>query len=368
MDFDQPLKPVPPEQQNFSLWDTCTIWTGISICLPSFMVGGLLVPDLSFMWASIVLVLGNGLIALFTYIMGLPGIKHGYSSALLIRRLYGKHWGALIPSLVVVIAMTGWSAVMLGIAGDGIHSILISVGAAINPTWVVVLTGLLVTLCSLFGKDVIRLTEILQTPILAGLCCWIIFILADTHQLGQLIYYQPPSNHMSVIQGLLLVIGGSVAGIFVSSDWSRFSKSRVAYFGGAFMGIIPASVLLGIIGIISQLAAGSWNPVEIVKSLGMGIPALLLIVFSTWTTNQATIYSGGLAMANLLPWSRKISTFALGIAATIIAAGGAARHLTEWLTFLNYLFIPMIVITIILWLIGQNGRGRDSSHLRNHTG
>ena len=55
--------------------------------------------------------------------------------------------------------------------------------------------------------------------------------------------------------------------------------------------------------IVLQIAwiSGEWNPVLGVQELRLGIPALLLIIFATWTTNDKNLYSGGLALTNVFP-------------------------------------------------------------------
>ena len=187
-----------------------------------------------------------------------------------------------------------------------------------------------------------RLVSNLSVPALLLLCTWIGYVLAARYYWPAALAFRPTGS-FSLSQAFDMVVGGTIAGAFVSSDLARFARTRAALGWGVALGTVPVTVVLALLGMAAQLATGYGNPVRVVNSLGMGIPALLLLVFSTWTTNQVSLYSGGLALANLFPrLDRRAGTLLLGLLATALALAGVAEHFEGWLLLLNYLFTPLV--------------------------
>jgi cytosine permease len=97
------------------------------------------------------------------------------------------------------------------------------------------------------------------------------------------------------------------------------------------------------LGALSALATGQWNPVLGVQTLGLGVGALILIIFATWTTNDKNLYSGGLALTNIFPsWPRWQHTLVLGTLGTAVACLRLTQYFTEWLIALGIVFAPLL--------------------------
>ena len=237
--------------------------------------------------------------------------------------------------------MAGWSAILLDITGQALHEILLS--ANINGKHLVIaFTGLSAIAAALAGAGGMRLVSDLSAPVLLLLCAWIGHVLAAGCNWPALLAY-PPDGSFSPSRAFDMVVGGTIAGAFVSSDLSRFARSRTTWGLGVTIGTLPVTVILALLGMAAQIATGSWNPVKVVNSLGMGIPSLFFLIFSAWTTSQVSLYSGGLALANLLPrLDRRAGTLLLGLLSTALALAGVAEHFEGWLLLLNYLFIPLV--------------------------
>ncbi|MGE5416392.1 MAG: purine-cytosine permease family protein [Acidobacteriota bacterium] len=347
MEDNHSLTPIGYEEKTLSTLDVAALWAGINICLPSFMLGAILVPALSWWQALAVTIIGNSIIFLLTYWMALPGTDRGWSSVLMSRRVFGYPYGSLLPSLGIIASMIGWSAVMLSVTGLAVNDIVAKAFHYNNPTLFIIITGLVITLTSLAGKKGINMASLIQVPALVILLGWILYILAVKFNLPGLVQFEP-SGTVSLAKGFDWVIGGSIAGVFVASDLGRFARGRSEWGWGALWGIIPVNIGLAILGILSQLATGDWNPVKIIGTLDMGIPALLLLVFSAWTTNQVCLYSGGLAVFNILPRAhRLISTLVLGVLAILLALSNYLEKLSTWLVQLSLMFGPMLGVALV---------------------
>lgn len=338
---------IEKNQQDFNATDILSIWSGITICLPAFMLGGILVPSLSFSTAILVTLAGNLILVFLIFLMALPGLKYGYSSAYLNRYIFGYPAGHIIPSIIVILSMVGWAAILLDLAGHATYEILKIYVSDFPVEMLVVIIGSLITFTSFAGHNKIRTISKFNLPSLIIITIWLLFILIKDYNVNNLLSYKPTYD-LNIITGLDIVIGGTIAGAFVSSDLCRFAKNKKVLGSGLFWGIIPAAFFLAIIGMFSQLMTGSWNPVQIIGKLGMGVPALILVIISTWTTIQVSIYSGSLALNNILPViTRKKAAVILGIILISFAIMNIMQFFEQWLLLLDNVFAPMIAITLV---------------------
>jgi NCS1 nucleoside transporter family len=338
---------IDNSQQTFKILDIASIWAGITICLPSFMLGGILVPSFSFKQAILITIVGNLILALLIYLMALPGTYTGSSAALLNRQIFGYPQGNFIPSLAVVISLIGWSAILLNLAGQAAYEIIDYYQISFPPIFIIVIIGFLVLASSFAGPEKIKSISKLSLPALIVIACWLFYQIFSQYNLGELLIYQP-TNDFKFMEALNLIVGGTIVGAFVSSDLCRYARSKKEMGLGILLGTLPAATILAIIGILSRLATGYWNPVYIIKSLGMGIPALLLIIISTWTTIQASIYSASLSLSGLLPAiTRKTGTLLIGFILILLAVINIMNFFELWLLLLNNLFAPMIAVSLL---------------------
>lgn len=332
-------------QQTFNFLDISLIWAGINICLPSFMLGGILVPNLSPFTAIIVTILGNSILAILIYLMALPGIQKGYSAALMSNYIFGT-LGSKFTSLLVIISMLGWSAILLELTGQAILEITSHYNLPISYNINIVFIGILIILSSQAGAEKMTGINKINVPILLILIIWIGFIIFRDYNIYEVLKYNAVGD-INYYTALDLVIGGTIAGVFVSSDINRYAKNRKSLSLGVFIGIVPITLGLAAIGILASLATESWNPVSIIMKLGMGIPALILVVLSSWTTIQVSLYSGSLATISIFPkLSRKKITVILGSIIIIFSIYRILANFEIWLLLLDNLFSPIIAIAL----------------------
>jgi purine-cytosine permease-like protein len=116
-------------------------------------------------------------------------------------------------------------------------------------------------------------------------------------------------------------------------------------------------VFLVCLGALTALATGDWNPVNGVQALGLGAPALFVIVFSTWTTNDLNLYSGGLALTNVVPaLSRWQNTLVLGVAGTGLAMMRITENFPTFLELLTNVFAPLIGVALVDYFVVRKTR------------
>ena len=90
-------------------------------------------------------------------------------------------------------------------------------------------------------------------------------------------------------------------------------------------------------------------------SLGLGVPALIVMVFATWTTNINNLYSASLSIARILPKARDwMITLISGVIGTLLALAGIMDHFVDFLVLLGIVIPPIAGIYLTdYFLVGQ---------------
>lgn len=77
----------------------------------------------------------------------------------------------------------------------------------------------------------------------------------------------------------------------IAPDIARYAKSKEDDFIAVGIGFIIGNTLLRSIGAILAISAGSWDLVNILQDLGLGVLGLGFLVFVQWTTEDNGLYS-----------------------------------------------------------------------------
>jgi cytosine permease len=335
------IESIPKEERRVGGWDLFVIWAGLNICLPSFLIGAIMVPSLGFLEASISNVIGNLIVGIWIVLMGYMGVRYGIPSMVVCRSVFGHPAGDWIPSLLVLISGIGWFAVQAELCGIAIDQVFVSFGFS-NQTLFIIVAGLLTSTTAVVGYGAIKRLSRVSIPLLILLCIWMTWIILSRYGFYNLINYSP-TREASFGTTVDWVVGGLAEGCLLASDYSRYAKSYKASWIGCMNGVVPVCVFLAIVGIFSVLATGEWNPINSVVSLGLGIPALLILVLATWTTNDNNLYSSGLACLNLAPRMGRIRfTLACGMVGTVLAAFRITTYFESFLSLLAIAFSPLL--------------------------
>lgn len=253
---------------------------------------------------------------------------------------------------------------MTAMTGEALDMIIKEFTGFSSPILMIILVGILNSSTAVMGYQRIRWLDWLCTPLLSLLCIWLTFKVLALITLPTAFQYHPTGS-IGYAQGMDLVIGGFISGAFVASDFSRYARSNRDSWFGTFPGAFLVSFLLGLLGMMSVVATGDWNPVMVIQDLGMGIPALFFILLANWTTNHSVLYSSGLALTNVLPrLGRWKNTFICGVAGIVLAAAGLTDMLQSWLMLLSCVFSPLIGVVLTDFLVIKRTAGHTSVNVQ----
>lgn len=337
---------VPKAERTKTWFDLFVIYTGLNITLSVLLVGGLLVPALSWGELLFVAAVGNAIVGALIVLMGHMGVDHGFPAAVLSRSPLGHPLGTNLASIALVVSLIGWFAVNAEMGAIAMDAVTRSVFGFSSPKVMILFLGLTNAVVSIIGIESIKWLSRLSVPLMLAVMIWLTVALLTEYRFVHLIDYEPTGD-ISVSTGINWMVSAVIVGIFIAADYARHARSRGDNWVGVMFGIVPAAVFLTGLGALSALATGDWNPVNGIEALGLGAPALFIIVFSTWTNNDISLYSGGLALTNIVPkLDRWQNTLILSLAGTGIAMLRITEHFTTFLELLGVIFGPLVGIML----------------------
>jgi len=145
-----------------------------------------------------------------------------------------------------------------------------------------------------------------------------------------------------------MVVGGLVVGAVLAPDVCRFAISarRAALGAGLAYGLGFPLVL--ILSGMPSLVSGEKDMIKIMLALGLGLPAMLTVVLTAWSTNTFNLYAATLIGNTLAPrlGSWRLALIA-GMFGTLMGLGGISELLLPYLLWLSIMIPPIAGIYLV---------------------
>jgi putative hydroxymethylpyrimidine transporter CytX len=352
------IRPVPPSKRNLGGMDFFLLWAGVAISLAEIWAGGFLAP-MGF-WAGLWAILlghliGNTLMALG----GVIGSDHGIMSMVSIRPAFGIR-GSNLAAILNIIQLIGWAAIMLIIGGRAGAALGKPLGGifAVHTFWVI-LIGIGTLLWALWTGS--RVWKILQTVSVAALL--LVIILMTWVAFGGTEATPPatPVQPMAFMTGLDLVIAMPISWMPLVADYSRSARSTRSAFWNTWWGYFLVSSWMYVLGLQVAILTGTLDPGQLILDtmgrLGLALPALIMVVFSTITSDFPDVYS---ATCSLLNISQRISArtvmWIAGAASILVAIVFPMDQYENFLLFIGAMFIPLFGVVLTDYFILRKGK------------
>jgi putative hydroxymethylpyrimidine transporter CytX len=328
--------------------DFFLLWAGVAISLAEIWAGGLLAPMGLWMGLGAILIghlVGNTLMAL----AGVLGSDHGITSMVSLRPSFGI-LGSNLAAVLNIVQLVCWASIMLIIGGRAGAMLAASRGGllASDAFWIV-LIGLGTLLWALLtGRKVWKW---MQSASVVGLA---LVLLVMSWQAwggrgsGVGLPSQPP---MSFMTGLDLVIAMPISWMPLVADYSRFARTSAGAFWSTWWGYFLVSSWMYALGLTASLSTGNAEPqmqlLGVLGSAGLLTPALLLVVFSTITSDFPDIYSATCSVLNISGRIDARTAMGItGILSILIALVFPMERYQGFLFFIGALFVPLFGVVL----------------------
>jgi cytosine/uracil/thiamine/allantoin permease len=119
--YNEDMAPTPEDHRTWNLWHIASLWVGMSVCIPTYMLAGSLIQQgLSWVEAVMLIFVGNLVVLVPMIVNGHAGTKHGIPFPVLLRTSFGHH-GAHIPAVLRALVACGWFGIQTWIGGNALH-------------------------------------------------------------------------------------------------------------------------------------------------------------------------------------------------------------------------------------------------------
>ena len=353
MEAGYDIKPIPKSKRPYTFLTLSAIWFGAGISIAEFWAGALLTPALS-LWAALGVILLGHLIG--NTVMGLiavEGEETGLPTMVLSRAALGIR-GSLLPSALNYLQLIGWTAIMLIVGANAMDAVF---GKGYSM-WVLVL-GILVTAWTYTGPKNWEKIEKAAAALLLLLAVWLTYTTLEHFSLTALLSRQGTGG-MSTMLALDLVIAMPLSWAPLIADYSRFVRGREGAFWGTYLGYFISSSLFYFVGALTNMAVGESDPIKIIAAYGLGIPAMLVIIFSTVTTTFLDVYSAAITYKNISPEAdARKQVLLIGMLGTALALVFPVDRYEGFLLLIGGAFVSLAAIMLTDYFIVKKGYDPD---------
>jgi NCS1 family nucleobase:cation symporter-1 len=343
------VRPVADSRRNLGGFDFFLFWAGVAISLAEIWAGGLLAPmGFGSGLAAIFLghVVGNTLMALG----GVIGSDHGIPSMVSVRPSFGIR-GSNLAAALNIVQLVCWASIMLIIGGRAGAMLGASRGGVLASEHFWILCIGLGTLLWAYLTGT-RIWKLMQVGAVGGLLLVLVLMSGKAYQeLGNRGLVPPSPPGMPFMMGLDLVIAMPISWMPLVADYSRFARRSAPAFWSTWWGYFLVSCWMYVLGLSATLVTGSTEPqmqlLALMGGMGLAVPALLLVVFSTITSDFPDIYSATCSMLNI---SGRVGTRTVmgiaGVVSILVALVFPMERYENFLFLIGAMFVPLFGVVL----------------------
>ncbi len=323
------LAPTRVGQRTWGTYHMASLWVGLSVCIPTYMLAASLVGGGMNWWQAVLtIMLGNLIVCVPMVLIAHAGTRFGIPFPVLARASFGLR-GSNLPAILRSLVACGWFGIQTWIGGQAIYTMLKVAAPDYEPPYAQALGFLVFWAWNMYivvrGSESIKVLEAWAAPflIVAGLAL-LFWAMYRAGGLGSMLSapsrFQTTGEFLAFFVPSLTAMVGFWATLALNiPDLSRYARNQRAQVRGQFLGLPPTMTLFAFIGVAVTSASSVifgeaiWDPVKLlskIESPGVILIALFALLIATLTTNvAANVVAPANGFANL--WPSKID-FARG--------------------------------------------------------
>ncbi|WP_207815232.1 NCS1 family nucleobase:cation symporter-1 [Pseudomonas sp. 50_B] len=370
--YNHDIAPTKVQERTWNKWHITALWIGMSICVPTYTLGGVLTAyfGLSVGEALLAILLANIVVLVPLTLNAFAGTKYGIPFPVLLRSSFGII-GSNVPCLIRALVACGWFGIQTMFGGLAIHLFLGSIfegWKALGGTGEVIGFMIFWTLnlwVVLRGAESIKWLETLSAPLLVAVGIGLLVWALPSVSLTELLAIAPKRPEGASVTGYFMAGLTAMVGFWATlslniPDFSRYAKSQKDQILGQIFGLPLTMFLFAALGVVMTAASVKLvgvtvsDPVSLIghiQSPGWVALAMALIIIATLSTNTAAnIVSPTNDFQNLAP---KL----IGRTTAVILTGlvGLALMGHEQLKKLGLLISDVSLETVYSnWLLGYS--------------
>ncbi|TGE31702.1 putative hydroxymethylpyrimidine transporter CytX [Desulfosporosinus sp. Sb-LF] len=341
-------------KNNLSMFNFTTLWFGAAISVAEILAGGLLAP-LGFKMGLLAIILGHLVGTTLLVLGGIIGTNERIPALVSTRISFGQY-GSYLFSILNVLQLLGWTAVMIISGARSVNQITKLLWAFDHLTVWSLIIGAFIFVWVWLGKDTgWKKANHIAVILLFLLTIVLSVIIFRNHEL----FSKQVTGEMAFGSALELAVVMPLSWLPLISDYTRFAKTKRGGAGGSWLGYFFGSSWMYIIGLGAAIVASDPDPSAMLLAANLGVVALGIIVLATVTTTFLDAYSAGVTFLNIFP-NLKEKTVALVM--TAIGTGLAIivniEQYQDFLYAIGSVFAPLFAILLTDYFLLKNKKIR----------
>ena len=306
--YNADIAPTRVGQRNWNHWHIAALWVGMAICVPTYMLGGVLTAyfGLSVVEALWTILIANVVILIPLTLNAFPGTKYGIPFPVVLRSSFGIV-GSNVPALIRALVACGWFGIQTMFGGLAVHLLL----SALFPPWAAlggrgeVIGFFIFWVANLWvvirGSESIKHLEAFAAPMLllvgAGLIVWAWPQASVTALIAQPASRPEGAPLLGYFFGGLTAMVGFWATLSLNiPDFSRFANSQKSQIVGQVIGLPLTMFLFAGLGVLMTAASAGLvgetvsDPITLIGHIDSPFwvaVAMFVIILATISTNTA---------------------------------------------------------------------------------
>lgn len=340
------IVPVPGSDRVISGFGFFNIWVGMAVIIATFMIGGNGIDSMSIWGVASAILIANLVIAVIGSLSGDIGIEHGLSFAAYMRAPFGIV-GVHLPAVSRGIVAAIWFGIQTYLGAMAISALVAKMtGFDSWFLWYAIFAAVQIANTAMGIKAIDRFA-VVAAPSIIVISFWILFKMTGMAEAKgiDILNYTGSNNTTSWFLVMVANMGFWSALAVDIPNITRYIKAprgQRSWFKRNWNSFWPhitalpfVQTFMGVIGAVSILGVGNWNPIEVIQGTASGwtyVILLIMIVLAQWSTNTA---------ANLIPAALTFVNAGAGIRMSmvtgIVLAGVVGTIVQPW-AILNQLF------------------------------
>ena len=301
------ILPITSKKRTLGGLGFANIWIGMAIVISVFSFGASGIEGMNIWGVATATLVANIIIAVVGSLTGDIGVEHGLSFATYLRAPFGLV-GVHLPTVARGIVASCWFGINTYIGATAINYFTAALFKIDNwPVWFAVF-AILQIINTMLGMKAIDKFASFAAPCIILITCWMFYKVNNIAAINNIdiLGYKPP--HPTASCWMITMCANIGMWAALAADIPNMTRSLKAPVGEKnwfvrnknnwipqFATLPLIETFIAIIGAISYLTTGNWNPVEVIQSTAKGpvlLILLLMVILAQWSTNTA---------ANLVP-------------------------------------------------------------------
>lgn len=322
-----------PEALTIPGWRVALIIASFTFSLPSFLNNAQAGLALG-MNQAVLAALGAGLILCAgACLTAIVSVRTRLTTYMLVQRSFGL-WGAALVNIVIAIVHFCWFGVNVSFFGDAmVAAAQDGYGIAGNFNLFVVIGSVVMTLSTIWGFRTLDRLAMVAVPFVGVILIAVCVVALGDNPAPDLGPVAAPPVPMSFGIALSSLVGGNLLTVAAMPDLSRFIRTERGAISAMLLSFPFCAPVIMLVSALIALTTGQTDIMKLVVALGLGLPALAMLILSVWTINALNLYSAGLSLAATFPRLKQ---------GWIVVIGGAVGCLFALLGIINS-FIPFLI-------------------------